>query len=112
MVSPRQKLCPKCSKPIPKTWNFHQECGWDSKDVLAKRGEPSPTSGENSTSGVKPTQGAIVNGTPADASIKSAIESVSNATGFTRTEVLEMMKYDSGVGRLVVSVYMDERKKR
>ena len=27
-LSDKQKLCPKCGKAIPKSWKFHQECGW------------------------------------------------------------------------------------
>ena len=27
-LSSKQKLCPRCKKPIPKTWTHHIECGW------------------------------------------------------------------------------------
>ena len=27
-ISDKQKECPNCKKPIPKTWKNHFECGW------------------------------------------------------------------------------------
>lgn len=27
-LSPNQKACPKCQKPMPLTWKYHKECGW------------------------------------------------------------------------------------
>jgi hypothetical protein len=34
-ISDKQKACPQCSKPMPKSWQFHTDCGWNVGKAIA-----------------------------------------------------------------------------
>lgn len=97
MISDKQKYCPKCGKPIPKSWKRHDMCGWVGGESPGKIPSDTRQSVE-----ISPT-GAV------NSMMKEAVEEVCQVFDLTLTELMdEIDKYSS----ILNTIYISKRDRR
>lgn len=101
MMSPRQKACPNCGTPIPKTWDNHYQCGW-------KGGE---SHGTNST-GADTGHGTISSSGAAKSLMGESVREVCEVFGLTTEQMRECLKTDSGFSSIINTVFIGKKEAR